>query len=79
MAIDWIAYALLLFFLVAFLAAFFFYLRSAYRSGGWRGVRRDFVFAIIAIALFFILSALRSREVNDMEKAIDAAMKRWLP
>jgi hypothetical protein len=48
---DWFGVALLLSLVLAFLVAFFIYLRTAYRRGGYREVKSAFIVAIVAIVL----------------------------
>src|SRR5467141_4165383 len=48
--IDWLAIGLVSLILGGLLLAFFLYLRTAYKQGGWKNVRRDFLIAVIVLA-----------------------------
>jgi cation transport ATPase len=50
---DWLAVGLLLALPAALAGAFFLYLRTAYRKGGWRAARISLLIAIGAIAALF--------------------------
>jgi len=61
---DWFAMAFLLSLAVALLIAFFLYLRTAYRNGGWREVKISF---FIAIGAIFGLNNTPTTENSDLE------------
>ncbi len=60
-SIDWIAMGFMAALGLGLLAGFFFYLRYAFRAGGWRRVGRDLAIAIVAIGLFALRGYLRNR------------------
>ena len=70
---DWLAAGLLLALPAALVGAFFLYLRTAYRKGGWRAVRISLLIAIVAIAA---LLAERIVENVGLEHLKDA-VNRW--
>ena len=47
---TWLAVGLLLFIFGGILLAFFLYLRTAYKQGGWKNVRRAFFIAVVVVA-----------------------------
>jgi len=53
--LDWIAMILLLSLVVGLVLAFFLYLRTAYRKGGWRLVKIHFLVAIVALGALYVL------------------------
>ena len=67
-AIDWLALGLLLALPAAFFFALFFYLRTAYRKGGWRAVRTSLLVAIGAIALFLVERVVAHFEIEPLRK-----------
>jgi hypothetical protein len=71
--VDWLALALLLALPAALLGAFFLYLRTAYRKGGWRAVRVSLLIAMVAVAALF---AERIVEHVGLEHFKDA-VNRW--
>jgi hypothetical protein len=48
-AVDSIAIGLMLFIVVGILGAFFLYLRTSYRKGGWKRVRTDLMIAVVVL------------------------------
>jgi heme A synthase len=60
--------------ILALAVAFFLYLRTAYRKGGWNAVREDFVVAIVALR-----SAGAFRIEHDLEReGLRRVLLRWL-
>jgi len=51
---DWVLAGLLLLVAAALPVAFFFYLRTSHRHGGWKRVRLDLLVAIGVIGLFVL-------------------------
>ena len=62
--LDWAAFALLALIFGGFLLAFSLYLRTAYKSGGWKRVRWASYTAMVTIALFFLEMIRGNYEVN---------------
>jgi len=56
---DWIAFGLMAFIVGGLLVALVFYLRSAYRKGGWQRLGRDLGILIAVLALWAVKAALR--------------------
>jgi heme/copper-type cytochrome/quinol oxidase subunit 4 len=71
--LDWIAYGLLAFLFGGILLAFFLYLRTAHKSGGWKRVRRDFIVAIVAILLFALIRIFENQEMDSIKEVVS----RW--
>lgn len=67
---DWIAIGFLVFFFGGILAGFFFYLRTAYKQGGWNRVGRDFLLAIAAIIAFAIVRMIQNHELGALKDAV---------
>jgi cation transport ATPase len=67
-AIDWLALGLLLALPAAFFCAFFLYLRTAYRKGGWRAVRTASLVAIGAIAVFLVERIVAHFDLEPLRK-----------
>jgi len=74
-SLDWMAYGLLLFCFGGILGALFLYLRTAYKSGGWKRVRRDFLLALGALVAFFLVRILENQELDSLKDAIDGWFK----
>jgi len=55
---------------LGFFSAVALYIRSSYRKGGWRRVRRDLLIAAIALAVFGVISALRHGAMNHLAPPI---------
>ena len=56
---DWIMFGLLAFIVGGILVAIGFYLRSAYRKGGWQRLGRDLGILIAVLAIWAVKAALR--------------------
>ena len=72
-SLDWIMYGLLTLILGGLVLALFLYLRTAYRSGGWKRVGRDFVIAIVTILIFFFVRMVQNSELDSITEAVS----RW--
>jgi len=68
---DWFAMAFLLSLAVALLIAFFLYLGTAYRNGGWREVKISFFIAIGAIAGLYIIRAAENSDLEILKEALN--------
>jgi hypothetical protein len=69
--LDWIAVGLMLALLTAFVVAFFLYLRTAYRMGGWKEVRVSFVMAIVLLIAFYIVRVAENSELDLLKHGVD--------
>jgi hypothetical protein len=69
-SLDWMAVGLLLFIFGGIAGAFFLYLRTAYRKGGWRRMRTDLKIALVALLMF---AAIRILENLGIQRFRDAA------
>ena len=68
---EWLGFGLLLGLVVAVLAAFFLYLRTAYRRGGWRDVKTSFIIAIVALVLFYVVRVAENADLQTMKDAVN--------
>jgi high-affinity Fe2+/Pb2+ permease len=68
---DWLGFGLLLGLVVAALVAFFLYLRTAYRRGGWRDVKTSFIIAIVALVLFYVVRVAENTDLQTMKDAVN--------
>jgi Na+/proline symporter len=57
--------------LVAFVTAFFLYLRTAYRKGGWTEVKVSFVIAMIALVAFYLVRVAQNSELQLLKDAVN--------
>ncbi len=71
--IDWLAIGLVSFILGGLLLAFFLYLRTAYKQGGWKNVRRDFLIAVIVLAAWVVVRVIQNQQIESLKKAVE----RW--
>jgi hypothetical protein len=69
--LDWLALGLMLSLLAALVGAFFLYLRSAYRKGGWRDVRTSFGIAIIALLAFYVIRVAENSDLRLLKNAVN--------
>ena len=67
----WLGFGLLLGLVVAVLVAFFLYLRTAYRRGGWRDVKTSFIIAIVALVLFYVVRVAENADLQTMKDAVN--------
>jgi high-affinity Fe2+/Pb2+ permease len=68
---EWLGFGLLLGLVVAVLVAFFLYLRTSYRRGGWRDVKTSFIIAIIALVLFCVVRLAENADLQTMKDAVN--------
>jgi hypothetical protein len=73
--LDWFAMAFLLLLVAALVIAFFLYLRTAYREGGWRQVRLSLFTAAVALAGFYILRTAQNSELGPLKDAVNHLTK----
>jgi high-affinity Fe2+/Pb2+ permease len=69
--LEWLGFGLLLGLVVAVLVAFFLYLRTAYRRGGWRDVKTSFIIAIVALVLFYVVRVAENTDLQTMKDAVN--------
>lgn len=74
--IDALAIGLAILIFGGILAALFFYLRTAYREGGWQRVRREFVIAIAAIAAFVVIRIIQHHQIEHLKRAVNSLFHR---
>ena len=70
-SLDWMAYGIVFFVIGGILAGFFFYLRTAYKVGGWKRVGRDFLVAIVALAVWGLIRIFQNQEIDELKDAVD--------
>jgi hypothetical protein len=68
---TWLAVGLLLFIFGGILLAFSLYLRTAYKRGGWKNVRRDFLIAVIVLAAWTLERVIENHQIQVIKKAVD--------
>ena len=68
---TWLAVGLLLFIFGGILLAFFLYLRTAYKQGGWKNVRRDFLTAVIVLAAWALERVIENHQIQSLKKAVE--------
>ncbi len=71
-ALDWMALGLLLFIVGGIVGAFFLYLRTSYRKGGWRQVRTDFIVAIVPLLAWAAVRICENHEIQEFKSADSA-------
>jgi hypothetical protein len=71
--IDWLAIGLVSLILGGLLLAFFLYLRTAYKQGGWKNVRRDFLIAVFVLAAWAVVRVIQNHQIESLKKAVE----RW--
>lgn len=70
-ALDWMAIGLMLLIVGGIGGAFFLYLRTAYRKGGWRRVGKDLVVAVMALAIWAAMRIYENHEIQEFKHAVD--------
>ena len=73
--IDWLAIGLLFLILGGLLFALFLYLRTAYKQGGWKRVKRDFLIAVIALAAWVVERIIVNHQIDSLKKAVESWFK----
>jgi hypothetical protein len=72
---TWLAVGLLLFIFGGILLALFLYLRTAYKQGGWKNVRRDFLIAVIVFAAWALERVIENHQIQSLKKAVESWFK----
>lgn len=70
-ALDWMAIGLLLLIAGGIGGAFFLYLRTAYRKGGWRRVGKDLAVAVAALLIWAAVRIYENHEIQELRHAVD--------
>lgn len=70
-AVDWIAIGLMLFIVVGILGAFFLYLRTSYRKGGWKRVRTDLMIAVVVLLVWAAVRIYENYEIQKFKHAVE--------
>jgi len=68
---EWFGLSLLLSLAVALLVAFFLYLRTAYRKGGWKEVRISFLIAIGALVGLYLIRVAENSDLEALKEAVN--------
>ncbi len=69
---TWLAVGLLLFIFGGILLAFFLYLRTAYKQGGWKKMRRDFLIAVIVLAAWALTRVIENHQIESFKKTVES-------
>lgn len=70
-ALDWMAIGLLLLIVAGIGGAFFLYLRTSYRKGGWRRVGKDFAVAVVALLIWAAVRVYENHEIQEFKRGVD--------
>ena len=73
--LEWLALGGALLLVVAVLAAFALYLRTAYRKGGWRRVRTDLMIAIAALVALYLVRVADNFHLNMLKDVVNGITK----
>lgn len=73
--IDWLAIGLVSLILGGLLLALFLYLRTAYKQGGWKNVRRAFLIAVIVLAAWVVVRVIENQQIESLKKAVERLFK----
>ena len=71
-ALDWMAIGLMLLIVGGIGGAFFLYLRTAYRKGGWRRVGEDLAVAVVALVIWAAMRIYENHEIQAVKHAVDS-------
>jgi hypothetical protein len=74
-ALDWMALGLMLFIVSGIMGAFFLYLRTSYRKGGWKRVRTDFIIAIVALLVWAAVRIYENHEIQEFKHAAERGFR----
>ncbi|PYX31687.1 MAG: hypothetical protein DMG77_05785 [Acidobacteria bacterium] len=69
--LEWMAVGLMLALLLAFVTAFFLYLRTAYRKGGWKEVKVSFIISVVALVAFYVTRLAQNSELQLLKHGVD--------
>jgi hypothetical protein len=73
--LEWLALGGALILVAALFAAFFLYLRTAHRKGGWRRVRTDLMIAIAALVALYIVRTADNSQLEMLKEAVNHLTK----
>ncbi len=71
----WLAAGLLLLIFGGILLAFFLYLRTAYKQGGWKNVRCAFFIAVIVLATWALERVIENHQIEAPKKTVESWFK----
>jgi hypothetical protein len=74
-ALDWMVLGLLLFIAGGIGGAFFLYLRTSYRKGGWRRMRTDFIVTIITLLIWAAVRIYENHEIQEFKHAAERGFR----
>jgi hypothetical protein len=66
---------LLLFIVGGIMGAFFLYLRTSYRKGGWKQVRADFIIAILVLLVWAALRMYENQGIQEFKHAAERGFR----
>jgi hypothetical protein len=69
--LDKIAVAFAVLVVGGLLLAFFLYLRSSYRRGGWKRVGTDFVIALFALFALYVIRSMDTAGFDSLKEAMN--------
>ncbi|HXP17890.1 MAG TPA: hypothetical protein VN868_12375 [Terriglobales bacterium] len=69
------AIGLMLFIVGGIIGAFFLYLRTSYRNGGWKRVRTDFIIAIVALLVWAAVRIYENHEIQEFKHAAERGFR----
>jgi len=69
--LEWMAVGLMLALLLPFVTAFFLYLRTAYRKGGWKEVKVSFIISVVALVAFYVTRLAQNSELQLLKHGVD--------
>ena len=73
--LDKLAVALAVFVVGGLLVAFFLYLRTSYRKGGWKRVGTDFLIALFAIFALYVIRSMDTAGFDSLKEAMNQVKK----
>ena len=73
--IDWIAIGLAAFIVGGLLVALVLYLRTAFKDGGWKNVKRAAWIAVVTLSVFAIFRIAQNQELAALKNFIDRLFK----
>ena len=73
--LDWIAMTGAVVLVGAFLLAFFLYLRTAYKRGGWSEVKWGVVLGVVSLIGLYIVRTSQNDELNRLKEGVSRITK----
>jgi hypothetical protein len=68
---DWLGMGLLLSLAAALVIAFFLYLRTAYREGGWKNVKTSALIAVGTLIVFYVVRVAENSDLEILKEAVN--------